>query len=97
MPTALFIDANCLRKTDNKSTLAKELVSKVDRDCSDANHNVYVVDGGWLLHKVKWNAGCQFSDILQSYVNFIGRHFGEATVVVFDGYLSPTTKDYEHD
>ena len=36
--------------------------------------------------------------MLERYVKYIARHFGEFAVVVFDGYMNgPTIKDYEHD
>jgi hypothetical protein len=32
----------------------------------------YVVDGGWLLHKLKWPNCCSFVDIAEQYVSSVG-------------------------
>jgi len=66
VPTSLFIDSYSLRKTD-KSVLAKELVAKVDKDCAVVTGATGVVDGGWLLHKVKWMQEGAFAYILEQY------------------------------
>jgi len=56
-----------------------------------------VVDDGWLLHKVKWQQGGSYQDVIEQYVRYLRQHFGHHVVVVFDGYDSgATTKDYEH-
>lgn len=48
----------------------------------------YVIDGGFLLHKVVWRKGEIFSAICQFYVKCLFRHFGRKAVIVFDGYTS---------
>jgi len=95
VPTALFKDAVSMRKTD-KSQLAKELMKMAD--CSTTSVAAHaVVDGGWLLHKVKWQPGGLYSDIVTQYERYVVNHFGRNVTVVFDGYDSgPSTKDYEH-
>lgn len=55
----------------------------------------YVIDGGFLLHKVKWTVGQHFSDILESYVRYIDRHYGKNVTVIFDGYEKLTIKSAE--
>lgn len=58
---------------------------------------VYVIAGGWLLHKVKWQQGGIYSQVVQQYVAYIQCHFGESVTVVFDGYMNgPNTKDHEY-
>ena len=37
----------------------------------------------------------KFKDIAASYVNYVKKHYGTASIV-FDGYEGPTTKDSEH-
>lgn len=57
---------------------------------------VYVVDGGWLMHRVEWNKREKYEQILSRYVGYVIKNFGKA-VVVFDGYPdTPTTKDSTH-
>jgi hypothetical protein len=94
VPTALFKD-HCLRKA-NKSLLAKELIKGLDsEDLMEAR--TYVVDGGWLLHRVKWQQFGTFGDLFKQYIRYVHAHYGTRVTVVFDGYCNgPTIKDHEH-
>ena len=57
---------------------------------------MYVVDDGFLLHKVHWHALTDMYDILPLFVSF-SRKLGPVVCVVFDGYGDqPSTKDREH-
>ena len=68
----------------NAKTLSKELTT-----------HMYVIDGGWLLHQVKWTSH-SISQIIQSYIKFVLSRFNKPTVI-FDGYGNiPSTKDHEH-
>jgi len=107
-PTSLFTSTG-MRKT-TKSALMKEIlktetsmssatnddteeVSKVQQDYAKR----FVIDGGCLLHKVKWMQNGTYCDILQQYVRFVHTHYGSDVAVVFDGYCNgPSTKDHEH-
>ena len=42
-----------------------------------------MVDGGFLLHRVLWQAKESFSVILSKYVQYAKRHFNEGSVIVF--------------
>lgn len=55
---------------------------------------VYVIDGGFLLHRVVWNKNDSVSFILQKYVNYIKSHYSKNTTIVFDGY--PDTANTLH-
>ncbi len=55
----------------------------------------YVLDGGALLHRIPWNKGSTFSEILKTYSNYVLNKYGEA-IVVFDGYEVASTKDLTH-
>lgn len=59
---------------------------------------MYVIDGCYLLHKVRWFKGVTIDNIADQYVKFVKGRFGHATCVVFDGYSTtePSTKDHEH-
>lgn len=46
-----------------------------------------MIDGGFLLHRVKWIVGSTFSFIFNQYVAYIKKHFGNRCTVVFDGYI----------
>lgn len=48
-----------------------------------------VFDGGYLLHKVKWNKDMSITDICERYVRFLKKHStADKIAVVFDGYSS---------
>ena len=96
VPTSMFKDPVNLRKTV-KSQLTKELLDTVDWTVSHTAVTHKVIDGGWLLHKVKWQSGGVYQDILGQYGRYILLHFGSNATIVYDGYESgPSTKDYEH-
>ena len=63
-----------------------------DQPCSSL-----VVDGGWLLHMMKWEQGQTWQGIADSYlsyVQYLGRH-SQKIIVVFNGYSS-SPKDHDH-
>jgi hypothetical protein len=78
VPAALFKDFNTLRTTE-KSALIKELLKKVNtNDESVSEGNALIVDGGWLLHKVKWQHGGTYiktwsCSILNTLTNILER------------------------
>ncbi|GBP62239.1 hypothetical protein EVAR_44647_1 [Eumeta japonica] len=46
----------------------------------------FVIDGGFLLHKVIWDRNSSFKDITTKYVKYVQEHFGLSASIVFDGY-----------
>ena len=51
-----------------------------------------------MLHRVKWFLPSTYSKIADAYVSYVDKHYGQAAVIVFDGYrCGPTTKDAEHE
>lgn len=50
----------------------------------------YIIDGGFLLHKVVWPENQSFSAICNRYVDYVINIYGPQTVVVFDGYPEGT-------
>jgi len=95
VPTAIFKGAS-MRKA-NKSLLGKELKANAKACASSNKTSAFVIDGGWLVHKVKWQSCCTYAELAELYVNYVGRHFGHRVTVVFDGYGNePTIKDHEH-
>ncbi len=89
-PPALFEAKNLLRKADKP-----QLAESIRKHVSESSTNVvtdaipvtehYVLDGGSLLHRLKWTEGSTYSSIATTYASFTVRHYGNATVV-FDGY-----------
>ena len=56
----------------------------------------YVLDGGSLLHRLKWTEGSTYSSIADAYAKFTLDLYGHATAV-FDGYSGePVIKDNTH-
>ena len=48
----------------------------------------YVIDGGYLLHKLRWTKGSSINDILNAYVNLVQCKFQYTQIViVFDGNI----------
>lgn len=100
-PPALFEAKNLLRKADKP-----QLAESIRKHVSESSTNVvtdaipvtehYVLDGGSLLHRLKWTEGSTYSSIATTYASFTVRHYGNATVV-FDGYDGgPSIKDNTH-
>jgi len=57
----------------------------------------YVVDGGYMLHKVRWSTANDMCHILPLYMDFLQK-LGSAFSVVFDGYDEDlSTKTHEHE
>ena len=99
---SLFEDNDILRRAD-KPKLAQALLAHCSNtlsieSTSDAIPQTerYVLDGGSLLHKLKWNRGDTYGNIAKSYAEYTSKHYGSATVV-FDGYeAGPSIKDNTH-
>ena len=100
-PLSLFEGKGILREAD-KPQLAEALRNYVKTKSDSAvtqtipvtEHNV--LDGGSLLHRLKWKDGSTYSSIADDYASFTVEHYGRATVV-FDGYeVGPSIKDCTH-
>lgn len=94
-PLSLFKDG-VLRK-GTKSLLFKEfdVLATPISSTGTGQNATYVVDGGFLLHKVVWQKPATFQQICEQYINYAKYFYGEDCVVVFDGYNSKSfsTKD----
>lgn len=99
VPASLFNDEQFMRES-HKHKLGKYLKDKVTSlDVTWETipiSQVLIVDGGWLIHQIKWECGKLFSDIGTSYVDLLKRLAnGRRCIAVFDGYSS-SPKDHEH-
>ncbi|KAJ8678207.1 hypothetical protein QAD02_013994 [Eretmocerus hayati] len=54
----------------------------------------YVVDGGFLLHRVVWSCNELVDDILKKYVTYVALNYSQGSIIVFDGY--PTVLEARH-
>ena len=94
-PMALFKEG-MTRKPD-KPSLRKVLLPDEVAIAPDelGSLHISVIDGGALLHRVRWVKGMKFKEIASTYLNYISRHY-HCPTVVFDGYDGATTKSHEH-
>lgn len=81
-PLSLF-DQTGMRKS--KKSILYDMFTPVSEESINDGTRAYVIDGGYLLHKVVWQKGSTFGNICKKYVNYINTHYINATVV-FDGY-----------
>ena len=91
-PQAYFNTFGMLKNT--KSDLYKYFI-KSSINVRDPLRTHYIMDGGFLIHKVKWTLHQSFSSIMDNYVKYIKNNYGNICTVVFDGYESLTTKASE--
>ena len=52
-----------------------------------------MIDGGAFLHRVSWPKLATFQEVCQKYCHYVKQKYGVDTVIVFDGYDCPTTKN----
>ena len=89
-PTLLFKD-NFMHKSV-EAQLAKSLTDSVD----SSEQVMHVLDGGALLHRVKWGKKMPYQQVAKQYVSYVRGKYGESCVV-FDGYEQGLSiKDHEH-
>ncbi|KAI4478910.1 hypothetical protein M0802_014479 [Mischocyttarus mexicanus] len=93
-PLSIF-NSNVMRKTQKSEFYdCFKPINKLDlSECR------YVVDGGFLLHKIIWPQGQTFDTILNYYVDFVKQHYSPDSIIVFNGYseyLSASTKTAVH-
>ena len=80
----------------NKSKLAKTLKKNVFRNSYQVDQSFHVLDGGALLHKLKWLPNTSYQSKLNQYSRYVKSRYDRACIV-FDGYGNgPYTKDHEH-
>lgn len=81
-PLSLF-DAIGMRKT--QKSVIYDCFQCVNINIDNTN-TTYIIDGGYLLHRVVWDREEIFDVIFEKYVHYVHRHFGCNVIVVFDGY-----------
>ena len=84
MPTSLFKD-NVMRKSV-KSQLAQALGNAVQPSAEKAQA-MHVLDGGVLIHRVKWLKKVTYKDITMQYMNYVRARYGECA-----SYLMATNR-----
>ncbi|XP_071574804.1 uncharacterized protein [Temnothorax nylanderi] len=87
-PLSLFDEVG-LRKSKKSAMYA--LFQPIE-DTVTSEDVCYVIDGGFLLHKVVWRKGEIFSFISDTYVKYVQKYYGKNAVIVFDGYSEDIAK-----
>lgn len=98
LPSSLF-DNSLQMRTGDKAELIHHFMKLVPASVIlrlPKSGLQFVVDGGGLLHKFQWPKNSTYAEICQTYVRHIHNSYGEGTLVVFDGYRGPSTKDEAH-
>jgi len=73
-----------MRKPD-KSALGRHISQDAHVDKPALLQTSYVLDGGALLHHVRWLKNATYSHIIEQYVSYVERHYGSCVSLVFDG------------
>lgn len=55
----------------------------------------FVLDGGALLHRVKWLLRVTYSDIVAQYLSYLKARYRSSSII-FAGYAGPYIKYREH-
>ena len=80
----------------NKALLTKVLKNKIPSRHTNVLATDYVLDGGALLHRVRWLPNSTYNDIISQYQMHINMKFC-CCHIVFDGYTNGVSiKDHEH-
>ena len=93
--TTLF--KHVLIRKPNKATLRNHFATK-EKAIVLIEFDICVVDGGALLHNVKWPK-TTYAEVLDRYENYMNRRYSKSAnvMVVFDGYSDElSTKVQEH-
>lgn len=100
-PPSLF-ENSMMRKIKNKAIMYEIFKSVLtsespESDIGNATDCAFVVDGGFLLHRVVWPRIATYEQLYEVYVSYVLRHYGASCTVVFDGYdETNNTKAEEH-
>ncbi|GBM59327.1 hypothetical protein AVEN_60668-1 [Araneus ventricosus] len=81
-PLPLFDEA--VMRKGTKSSLYRAF-KPCTRDFN-AESGVYIIDGGYLLHRVIWKRGSTFSSICYNYVTYVCTKYKSTALVIFYGY-----------
>ena len=92
-PASLF--KHSVMRKPNKSVSGTSLTSGVTMVITEIDTS-YVLDGGALLHRVRWLAGNIYKEVTMQYMSYVRHRYGTCSIA-FDGYSSrPSLKDHEH-
>ena len=73
-PSSLVGDDGLMREAD-KPVLANEIWSRVNQNVHLPSGATFVLDGGYLLFKLRWKKGMTFESIFKGYIDYVVRHY----------------------
>lgn len=82
-PLALFAEDGMRKGT--KSSLFNAF-TPIEQPSNDDHRSHFVIDGGFLIHKVVWGRNSSFDNILDKCVRYVQKHYDLSASIVFDGY-----------
>jgi len=84
-----------MRKT--KKSILYDFIQFSNLESFTLGNALYVIDGGFLLHRVMWQFNLTFNQIIKLFLSYKTKHFGTNVVIVFDGNKesSTSTKNME--
>ena len=101
-PPQPFLACECVTRSKCHSCIAANDTAEAQEcplitDASLPSNLHCVVDGGYMLHKVRWTASTDMCDILPLYLHFLSK-LGSGVSVIFDRYDEHlSAKTHEHD
>ncbi|GBN64994.1 hypothetical protein AVEN_175642-1 [Araneus ventricosus] len=80
-----------LNSSDQHLKISDSRVQRDNEDCRtmvdfNAESSEYIIDGGYLLHRVMWNRGSNFPSVSDNYVTCIRTKRKLTDLVIFNGY-----------
>lgn len=82
-PLALFAEDGMRKGT--KSSLFN-VFTPLDQSFEDIHGSHFIIDSGFLLHKVIWDRNSSLNNILEKYLRYVREHNGLSATIIFDGY-----------
>ena len=94
-PPALF--KNGLLRKNTKSEMTNSMKEDIIvLETLPVIINLFIIDGGYLLHKYVWDGDFTYEKICLAYIQYIHNHLSKLAIIVFDGYNSNrSTKEAE--
>ena len=87
-PLSLFCERGMRKGT-------KSSLYKIVKPCPNeigVGSSIHVIDGGFLLHRVVWHRNESFAAICTNYIQYVKRHYGSNSIIIFDGYPADPAK-----
>lgn len=81
IPTSLFEPSDLPREA-RKHILAAHIWFLAKHEEENVHDVHYVINGGFLLHRLAWGRWVTYNQLIASYVDYVGRRYHKASVVL---------------